>query len=500
MKSGHGSDTGALSASSQMPGTLEIPEEYYRESNWYQDLVSYLTSGRLPESHRSQYTHALNFRRKASRYVLAGSPARLYYRFLNGTLGQCIKESQVTATLAEAHDRHGHFSHKTVLKRLSNVWWPTRSADVQQWVATCKACAYFSPTKRSEPIRPILTFDPFDMIGLDFIGPLDLTSRGNKYILHVVDYFTRYSWAYALPHNTGPLVKQVMEKFFEEFTVPLVLYSDRGTHFVGRDIKRFWRKCGSLHIPSPASSPRSTGMVEKSNGLLEERLRTLTMAAGGNALKEWDQYLREATRALNTRDMKVHGFSPFQLLFGISPRLNLPLDNPMLAKLPGVQRILLEGPREFEERPVAAEEELRWFEGRREEWKLEAREKRVDDAVRTVEKSELRLVAKGALLEGDLVMLLDSNVRAQKGMKLHGRWNGPFVIVSRTRGSSYIIQHPHADKPFPGTHHRDTLKLYLPRPPRLGGASIVGGTGLSGIKVALRRYPKKIHKQLMGKV
>lgn len=62
-----------------------------------------------------------------------------------------------------------------------------------------KACAYFGLTKRSEPIRPILTFDPFDMIGMDFIGPLDLTSWGNKYILHIVNYFTRYSWAYGSP-------------------------------------------------------------------------------------------------------------------------------------------------------------------------------------------------------------------------------------------------------------------------------------------------------------
>lgn len=257
----------------------------------------------------------------------------------------------------------------------------------------------------------------------------------------------------ALPNNTGPLVKQVMERFFEDFTVPLVLYSDRGTHFVGRDIKRFWRKCSSLHIPAPAASPISTGMVEQCNGLWEERLRRLTMAAGGNALEEWDQYLQEATRVLNTRDMKVYEFSPFQLLFGISPRLNLPPDNPILAKLPGVQRILLEGPQKYEVRPAMTEEKLRWFKGRREEWKCEARERRVMDAVRTTERSEAKLVAKGRLLEGDLVMLLDSNVRAQKGMKLHGRWNGPFLVVSRTRGLSYVIQHPHAEKPFPGTHH-----------------------------------------------
>lgn len=65
--------------------------------------------------------------------------------------------------------------------------------EIQKWISTCKACANFRPTKCSKLIKPIIIYDPFDMLGIDFIKPLDLTSWENRYILHIVDYFTQFS-------------------------------------------------------------------------------------------------------------------------------------------------------------------------------------------------------------------------------------------------------------------------------------------------------------------
>ena len=39
--------------------------------------------------------------------------------------------------------------------------------------------------------------EPFDMIGMDFLGPLTTTDDGNKHILVFTDYRTR--WVEALP-------------------------------------------------------------------------------------------------------------------------------------------------------------------------------------------------------------------------------------------------------------------------------------------------------------
>jgi hypothetical protein len=67
---------------------------------------------------------------------------------------------------------------------------------VAQYVSTCLACAHFGTTKRLTAIRPILTYGPFDRLGIDYIGPLDVTSNGNRYMLHIVDYFTRFAFVW----------------------------------------------------------------------------------------------------------------------------------------------------------------------------------------------------------------------------------------------------------------------------------------------------------------
>jgi transposase InsO family protein len=129
----------------------------------------------------------------------------------------------------------------------------------------------------------------------------------------------------------------VVDDFCEKYATPLVVYSDRGTQFVGQKMQAYRMRKGIKHVASPSASPKSTGMVEVHNGLLEERIQRLLAAEPS---REWDQLLLHATRALNTREVRVHGYSPFQLLFGISPRLNLPGDNPVLSEIRGNAALL----------------------------------------------------------------------------------------------------------------------------------------------------------------
>ncbi len=36
---------------------------------------------------------------------------------------------------------------------------------------------------------------PFYMVGVDLIGPLKLTRQGNRYILSIINYYTKYAEA-----------------------------------------------------------------------------------------------------------------------------------------------------------------------------------------------------------------------------------------------------------------------------------------------------------------
>eukprot|EP00731_Ephydatia_muelleri_P009135 Em0004g1473a len=67
---------------------------------------------------------------------------------------------------------------------------------------------------------------------MDIMGPLPETSRGNKYILVIADYFTKWSEAYPIPNMEAITVaKCLVNEFICRFGVPEQLHSDQGRNF-----------------------------------------------------------------------------------------------------------------------------------------------------------------------------------------------------------------------------------------------------------------------------
>ena len=69
-------------------------------------------------------------------------------------------------------------------------------------------------TARPE-LNPIAVKSPWYHVGIDFIGPLSPpTKRGNRYILTLMDYFTKFAWAKEMPtkeaENVVAALKEVM--------------------------------------------------------------------------------------------------------------------------------------------------------------------------------------------------------------------------------------------------------------------------------------------------
>ena len=93
----------------------------------------------------------------------------------------------------------------------------------------------------------ILEVEPFDVWGIDFIGPFP-ASGPYKYILVAVDYVSK--WVEAIATRTNDL--KVMAKFvkstiFPCFGVPRLLISDGGSHFIEKGFEALLTKYGVTH-------------------------------------------------------------------------------------------------------------------------------------------------------------------------------------------------------------------------------------------------------------
>ena len=69
------------------------------------------------------------------------------------------------------------------------------------------------------------------MIGVDLIGPLKTSRSGNKYILSVIDYYTKYAEAEALPNQEAETIVRALEEIFARHGMPSVLLTDQGRNF-----------------------------------------------------------------------------------------------------------------------------------------------------------------------------------------------------------------------------------------------------------------------------
>jgi hypothetical protein len=87
----------------------------------------------------------------------------------------------------------GHFGVTKTLARIrERFFWPRCRQSLEEWCRKCEKCAPSKgPGRRHKgPMRKFNVGAPLERVALDILGPLPTSSRGNKYILIVGDYFT----------------------------------------------------------------------------------------------------------------------------------------------------------------------------------------------------------------------------------------------------------------------------------------------------------------------
>ncbi|GKA16988.1 reverse transcriptase domain-containing protein [Tanacetum coccineum] len=162
----------------------------------------------------------------------------------------------------------------------------------------------------------------FDIWGIDFMGPFP-SSRGNKYILVVVDYLLKWVEAKALPTNDARIVCKFLKYLFARFGTPRAIISDRGTHFCNDQFAKVMLKYGVTHRLSTAYHPQTSGEVEVSNRGLK---RILERTVGENRAS-WSDKLEDALWAFRTAFKTPIGCTPYKLVYGKACHIPIELEH-----------------------------------------------------------------------------------------------------------------------------------------------------------------------------
>nr|GEV10910.1 hypothetical protein [Tanacetum cinerariifolium] len=149
----------------------------------------------------------------------------------------------------------------------------------------------------NDQFAPILGYGDLRSSGYRFTHRIN----GKKYILVIVDDYSRYTWTLFLrsKDETPEVLKEFLTMIQRNLQAIVInVRTDRGTLFLNKTLHAFFKEEGIEHQTSTARTPKQNGVVERRNGTVVEAARTM-LSASKHPLFFWTEAITTACYTQN---------------------------------------------------------------------------------------------------------------------------------------------------------------------------------------------------------
>jgi hypothetical protein len=292
------------------------------------------------------------------------------------------------------------------------------SRDVAQWIAECPTCQKYrlSGKETITVPSPIASFQIFEELGIDFIGPQPRDMVGNSFIFNCVCSTTHYCELFAVEAATAVIAAHCLLSVVARYGCFRQIRSDRGTHFVNEVIAEFLRLFEIQQVLTLAERPQANAIVERNGREVMRHLRALVAQRDLRSL--WSVMLPLAQRIINKTWKQSVGATPHQLLHWAPTDL----DRGILTPYGEVENI-----------PPLSTEVVSKIQV--------AYERLLDETSLYVVEEQARLRGESGVIvptEMEVGALVLMSYLVRPPSKLSARWAGPFRIVAREANSATL--------------------------------------------------------------
>jgi transposase InsO family protein len=378
-------------------------------------------------------------------YIQKGPESKYFDRQL------VVPDSLKVHILQIHHDEAGHLNAQKLVEQIKKKYfWQGMDRDIREYSVTCLECqaSKTGSVTRAGLLEPIRVTTPFEKVGMDFVGPLPSTSKGNKYLLVFIDYMTRWPEAFAVPDRKASTVARIIvDELIPRFGPMKELLSDQAQEFKSELMEEVCRLMRIKKIFTSTYHPQTDGLCENFNKTLIHMLRHYV----NEHQTDWDEFLPMVLFAYRTSIHHSTKESPFFLMYG---RESLLPDEIQL----NIQTKRVKSIREYADQLV----------------------KRLNEAYALVNKHMDRVKAEQKAYfdkhhrevqyqRGERVWLYTPRVdEVGNKLKLSKCWRGPFQIAEKISNNTYIIEtvtgrkvtqriHVERLKPYVGRMHPKIL-------------------------------------------
>ena len=321
-------------------------------------------------------------------------------------------------------------------------FWPKMYATVLDYVKSCDPCQRAKRHFHSHPapLQNMPIVGRFDRWHMDILGPLSKSSEGHKYILLIVDSYTRWPEAFPLKTQEATEIGKVLYKeIFSRYGAPRSILSDRGQNFMSKLVDAICQLFQVTRLHTSSYHPCTNATCERMNSTLAQAIRTYYPNSDPN----WPECLPGILMAYRmTPATQSTSLSPYFMVFG--KQMNLPFDTALTPQ---------------EALPATTKTQIQYVLDN-----LSLSEKIANENLEKHRESSKTYYDKNCKDPtynlGDRVMLHDPKVPKGESRKTHLFWTGPYYITAVLGHYNYRVRHSTTNKEMKSPVHANRLKPY----------------------------------------
>jgi transposase InsO family protein len=212
---------------------------------------------------------------------------------------------------------HGFVRTKLLLRNRGLLFEPISDCDneIKRLISCCAWCQkYYEGKPSEEDIRSTCSYEPFEQVAIDTMGPMTEDVDGNKYILVVIDCFSRFVELIPCKDVTAVSAAKALLQVVGRYGCIQRIQSDHGSQYDNELIDNLCNWFEIRHRYSLPYRPQANGIVERVNKEIMRHLRYYL--ADKLIFDKWGMCLPLIQRIVNSSVSGVTNESPMRIIYG----------------------------------------------------------------------------------------------------------------------------------------------------------------------------------------
>lgn len=218
--------------------------------------------------------------------------------------------------IEEEHNLNFHQGVQRTLARLQlRYYWPHMASDTRKIIYRCQICKESKPPTVAtipEMGKQKIADHPWQIVAMDYIGPLPKSRAGFSYLLVVQDLFSKWCQLHLMRRiESKSLCKTLKELWFLRNSVPEIILTDNASTFLSKELSALLKQYEVKHWTT--SRHHSQGNpVERLNRSINAAIRTYCKTDQ----RCWDTKIADIEHVFNNSVHSATGFTPYFITRG----------------------------------------------------------------------------------------------------------------------------------------------------------------------------------------